>query len=144
MKKIRDIGKIIPEYVLLSRRLSPAVHTVSFCLGLEARGWGQDVVTENRRFYKTELGTCLLSDIDGDLKESLLNICMLLMVRQRDIHFIIILECLGKKILKAQGVITLPATGWKQQNGIVERITFTSSVILSKLLTLPEPLCPNL
>lgn len=89
-------------------------------------------------------GYCLLSDTDGDLKESLLNICMLLMVRQRNIRFIIILECLGKKILKAQGVIALPATGWKQQSGIVERITFTSSVILSKLLTLPEPLCPNL
>ena len=46
----------------------------------------------------------------------------------------------GEKILKAHRVIVLPNTEW---NGS-ERITFTTSVILSKFFTLPEALCPNL
>lgn len=55
--------------------------------------------------------------------------------------FIITLECLGKSFSRH---VECWLSQWKQQSGMVERITYTSSRILDTLLTLSGPLCPNL
>lgn len=51
----------------------------------------------------------MLSDIYDDPKQSLVNVSMLFIPKAEEYPcFIIILECLGEKILKAQRVLTLP------------------------------------
>lgn len=51
----------------------------------------------------------MLSDIYDDLKQSLVNVTMLFILKAEEYPcFIIIWECLGKKILKAHRVLILP------------------------------------
>lgn len=57
----------------------------------------------------------MLSDIYDDPKQSLVNVSMLFILKAEEYpHFIIILECLGKRILKVQRVLTFPveAAAW--------------------------------
>ena len=83
----------------------------------------------------------MLSDIYDDLKQSLVNVSLLFILKAEEYPcFIIILECLGKKILKAQRVQTLSVeaaewNGWgtpiSQRYGLGQ-------------ITLPQLLCLNL
>lgn len=51
----------------------------------------------------------MLSDIYEDPKQSLVNVSVPFILKAEEYPcFIIILECLGEKILKAQRVLTLP------------------------------------